>query len=834
MARAVAAVDALKLTAAVESLPGVTAARGAALRALGIPTLAHLIHHLPFRHERVEPETPIEGMKAGAIVTAAGEVTATRVTPRGKRPRFEVVLVDHTGRVDVVFFNQSYLTKQIVPGDVIRVQGKANRFGPGGQSLQIVNPKWWKVKEDDEAPKVGRLRPVYPASEGAPSAFIDGVIQKVLDRALPLIGDHLSEEFRRERSLPELREAYRMIHRPASQGEVDEARRRLIYDELLLLQLGVRMKREYVRKSLHAPALKWSSLMDERIRARLPFKLTAGQEKVVREIREDLGRSTPANRLIQGDVGSGKTAVAVYAMLMAVASKRQAALMAPTQLLAEQHYATISAMLEGSKVRVALVTGADRAGKKGERQEVGEFDIAIGTHALLSEGVKFDSLAVAVIDEQHRFGVHQRARLRERSGDGDSSPHVLVMTATPIPRTLSLTIFGDLDVSAIRGLPPGRARIASRAVPASRAGEVFEYVRKRIEKGEQAYIVAPTIDPGSGDDPGLRAVRPTMDLLINVTSFFRNPSVFEALKRKVFPRLVKNNTGGDTLRVWVAGCSTGQEAYSIAMAYTEFAEQSSHHLPIQIFATDVNPQVLDPARIGRYARSQLEGVSAARLQRFFTKEHGGYRVAKAIRDMVIFAQQNLLIDPPFTRVDLVSCRNMLIYIEPALQQKIIPAFHYALRPNGMLLLGSSESIGQFTTLFEPAVKGQKIYVKKPAASLMRYERPPTLPMTKALRVTLAPKAAPDFSPVEAFKEADRLTLMKYAPVSLLVNEEGDILQFRGDVRRYLDLPTGRATFQLLKLAREGLSSPLQKACLRAKRDNKTVRERGIRFDRRRG
>ncbi len=321
------------------------------------------------------------------------------------------------------------------------------------------------------------------------------------------------------------------------------------------------------------------------------------------------------------------------------------------------------------------------------------------------------------------------------------------------------------------------------------------------------------------------------DLLINVTSFFRNPAVFEALKKRIFPKLIRPPTNVDTLRIWVAGCSTGQEAYSLAIAYAEFAEQHSVRTPIQIFATDVNHAVLDQARAGRYSKSHVENISPKRLQRYFTKESDGYRVQKNIRDMVIFAQHNLLTDPPFTRVDLISCRNMLIYLEPALQQRIIPAFHYALKPGGFLVLGSSESVGQFSNFFEAAEKNHKIYARKSGVSWLRYERPPTLPALKAgARTTPATRHA-EFNSVDAFKEADRLTLAKYAPAGVLINEDGEILQFRGDVQRFLELPTGKASFNLLKMARENLALTLQRSLQRARRENKPVREKEVRFGR---
>jgi two-component system CheB/CheR fusion protein len=323
------------------------------------------------------------------------------------------------------------------------------------------------------------------------------------------------------------------------------------------------------------------------------------------------------------------------------------------------------------------------------------------------------------------------------------------------------------------------------------------------------------------------------DLLINVTSFFRNPSVFESLKKRVFPRLVKSLTPGETLRFWVAGCSTGQEAYSYAIAFLEFAEKQGEHIPVQIFATDVNAKVLELARSGRYTKPQLAGLSAGRLNKYFVREHDVYRAQKSLRDLVIFAQQNLLTDPPFTRVDLISCRNMLIYIEPALQQKIIPTFHYALKPAGMLVLGASESVGAFTNLFTAAEKAQKIYLKKQGVNWHRSERPPLPTSVKpspAVPVARDGEAPPPAATLDAYREADRLMMERYAPPAVLVNEEGEILQFRGRVQPYLDLPSGKATLNLYKMARGSLGLSLQKALKRARAENRPVKEKVLSFD----
>jgi len=497
----------LTLTSPVEAVPGVSARRGAALRRLGIPSVAHLVHYLPLRHEHEAAEAPIAELRAGEVVTARGEIASTQVSGRARRKRFEAILDDGTGQVFLVFFNQAYLSRKLVPGTRLLVKGPAREFKG---YIQLANPAFEVILDEAEGParSDARVRPVYPASEEINSAAIEEAVGAALDDALPLIEDHLPEAFRTERGFPSLAEAYRMMHRPANEEEPRIARRRLAYDELLLLQLALRMKRAMLRSRLHAPALRWNEAIDAHIRRLFPFEFTEGQDGAIADVVADLQRTEPANRLIQGDVGSGKTVVALYAMLMAAADKRQGALMAPTEILAEQHYLGISRLLEGSRVRVELLTGSmPPAEREAARARVasGESSLVIGTHALLTEQVAFDDLAVAVIDEQHRFGVHQRAALREKAGDEASTPHVLVMTATPIPRTLSMTAFGDLDISLIRGLPPGRTPVQTRVLSQAVTDAADAQARRTIESGGQVYVVVPTIE--GGEEHGLRSLR---------------------------------------------------------------------------------------------------------------------------------------------------------------------------------------------------------------------------------------------------------------------------------------------------------------------------------------
>ncbi|WP_210234888.1 chemotaxis protein CheB [Methylocystis sp. B8] len=328
------------------------------------------------------------------------------------------------------------------------------------------------------------------------------------------------------------------------------------------------------------------------------------------------------------------------------------------------------------------------------------------------------------------------------------------------------------------------------------------------------------------------------DALISVTTFFRDPEAFEILKRQVFPKFLEK-TVREPFRVWVLGCSTGQEAYSIAMAFVEEAEKSPHAYKLQIFATDLNDALLEKARQGLYAKTLAQDVSPERLHRFFVEEEGGYRVRKPLREMVVFARQNLISDPPFSRMDLVSCRNLLIYLEPSLQHKLLPTFHYALKPEGFLFLGASESISGFTDLFDPLDKKHKIYSRKGspnsrahvAAKKDRddYRSHPPRSWIGAPRSTREAQEEPDGFRAElgSLREADRVTLNRYAPPGVLVNSDLQIIQFRGSTGPYLEPPTGKASFDVVKMARDGLMLPLRAAIVKAKKENSVARRDNI-------
>ena len=512
----------LTLATPVQHAPGVGARRAELLERLEVRTVADLIKHLPHRYEYHFGRTAIRSLPLEAVATACGTVVESRwVSGRGSaigrswrggnKGRFLAAVEDETGRLELVFFNARYLVGRLHPGQAVSVTGKVGLYNG---CRQMINPTLRLIEAAAlpiEPGSTPLYQPVYPATEELTSEQIGRIVETVLPVAAEQIEDHLDADFRRLRQLPELRQAYCMLHRPENEEQVAAGLRRLAYDELLLLQLGFALRRQQAQTERTAPPLRWSKAIDEHIRRRFPFDLTQDQRRVTSEIAQDLQKERPMNRLLQGDVGSGKTVVALYALLMSVGSGKQGAIMAPTELLAEQHYLSISSMLEGSTVRLALLTGSLTTAQRTAalyRIGRGDVDIVIGTQAILSESVKFADLAVVVVDEQHRFGVVQRATIRSKSAVASSTPHTLVMTATPIPRTLSLSVFGDLDVSTITRLPPGRKPVATRVVAPDKAAEVYAYVAGRLRKGEQAYIVLPTIDelePGAG--AGLKAVR---------------------------------------------------------------------------------------------------------------------------------------------------------------------------------------------------------------------------------------------------------------------------------------------------------------------------------------
>ena len=464
---------------------------------LGLNSAADLLEYFPRAYIKESPERPVGGLKSGEIQSARGEVIAVDFIP-GPRPRF-IATISDGHPLTLTFFNSGYLRGKIVPGTLLRARGKVQFFR---SEPQMINPRWEIVRPDAETLTESIYRPIYPATATAPSRLIERLVGTHFDEMLASVGEWFDDRLLRRRKLIGRREAYRAIHQPADQKDARSARKRLVYDELMLLQLALAISKSQRQAPLVAPAIRIDRLLDQRIRDRLSFQLTGAQERTIGEIARNMRSGLPMHRLLQGDVGSGKTAVAVYAMLAAVANKLQAALLAPTEILAEQHYLTLRTMLAGSRVEIGLFTQRTRKQSRQALQSAlaaGRIHIAVGTQALLQEDVEFADLGLVVVDEQHRLGVLQRAGLRDKA----KSPHYLVMTATPIPRTLALSYLADFDVSTIDQLPPGRQPIKTRWLRTAQAGDAYQFIRAEAGRGHQSYIVVPQVEEG---DDGVKSV----------------------------------------------------------------------------------------------------------------------------------------------------------------------------------------------------------------------------------------------------------------------------------------------------------------------------------------
>ena len=476
----------------VQFVPGVGPVRAGQLEGLGIRTAGQLLLYFPRRFDLRRQVQPIQSVKGDEpAVTVAGKVGQTRFVPRGKRPFFEASLDDGSAWLTLRWFHGGYLRGKIVTGMTLAASGPADTYRG---SVMLVNPRF-QVIYDPAGTDLSsdELLPVYPAGNRLSSAQIAAIIRKALPRLAPLVQEWHEPALLRARALMGRRAAVEAMHRPEDREQWGQARRRLAYDECFLMQSALAVQRA---RGLERPAhpMPPSVQIDRRIRARLPFTLTAAQDRAVAEIAADLARPHPMNRLLQGDVGCGKTAVALYAALTAIAHRRQVAFMAPTEILAAQHCRKITQYLAGSRVRLAMLVGGQPARKRQfilAQLAAGELDLVVGTHALLGEAVRFRQLGLVIIDEQHKFGVSQRAGIR---GKG-FAPHYLVMTATPIPRTLALTLFGDLDVSTIDELPPGRGRTTTQLVRPGQMGKIYQFVRQRLAEGQQAYFIYPLVAP---------------------------------------------------------------------------------------------------------------------------------------------------------------------------------------------------------------------------------------------------------------------------------------------------------------------------------------------------
>jgi ATP-dependent DNA helicase RecG len=441
------------------------------LAKLGLQTIGDLLEHRPHRYEAAAEEVRIADLLASEEeVAIAGEIVRTSV--RRPRPRLAIVqarVADESGEITAIWFNQAWLVDKLQPGTRVRLRGQLRRNEFNVRSYDL-----------NGSSATADFAPVYPASEDVTVKKLRELVGKALAHARDY-PDSLPAKLKQDAGLPLRSDALAALHRPRDEQEAERGRRRLAFDELLVLQVGL-ARRRHGREHEQAPAIEEAGELVSRYRELLPFELTSHQKRAIREIDADLARPTPMERLLQGEVGSGKTVVALYALLRAVESGRRGVLMAPTETLAEQHFLTLEESCRELGVEIALLT-------RSVKSDPASAQILVGTHALIQEGLDLGDVAVAVVDEQHRFGVEQR-----RAITGGQTPHVLHMTATPIPRTLALTVYGDLSVSEIAKPPADRKPVKTAWVTEERSSEAYKRLRKHLDAGRQAYVVCPLIE----------------------------------------------------------------------------------------------------------------------------------------------------------------------------------------------------------------------------------------------------------------------------------------------------------------------------------------------------
>ena len=488
-----------KLHSSAQYLNGVGPKRAEMLERLGVRSARDLLFHVPHRYEDASTVTPIAEVQVGTDATVVGHVTSKGVIPTRKGLRiFEATIRDASGKgIDLSWPGQPFLDRTIQKGDLVLATGPVRFF----HGLQI-QPREYVVLgregEESEGSGAGRVLPIYPATEGLSQKMLRTIVAQNLDALLAAIeaeeGDAIPPSITEPLGLPPLVEALRRLHNPESLEEAETGRRRLAFGELLFLQLlHARAHREATLERRGIAFARTDRLIAPLYR-RLPFQLTGAQQRALREIVEDMTSARRMNRLLQGDVGSGKTIVALFAMLLAVESGYQAALMVPTEILAEQHARTLRGLLGDLPVHVELLTGRLPAGERRaaeERIAGGAAHIVVGTHALIQDAVKFGKLGLAVVDEQHRFGVRQRLAL---AAQADADPDMLVMSATPIPRSLALTLHGDLDLSVLDERPPGRKPVRTQLRGEKHREAIYMFVANQVRLGRQAFVVFPIIE----------------------------------------------------------------------------------------------------------------------------------------------------------------------------------------------------------------------------------------------------------------------------------------------------------------------------------------------------
>src|SRR5882724_12574 len=498
------------LTQSIQFLKGVGPARAQMLRRLGIETIGDALALLPRRYDDRTNLKPIRSLQVGTQETFEGTILVSG-SSRTRRARrlYEMIVGDATGTMRCLWFqfHEAYMRQRYRTGQRVIVTGEVRINAYSGQRKEVHHPDLELIEADEREPlHTGRMVPVYPATEGLHQKTLRTVIKRIVDEYAHQVEDCLPPALRERLHLMEASQALREVHFPSADADLEalnhwssEAHRRLVFEEFFLLELGLALRQRDTTIEERRVAYRGTGVLADQLRTQLAFKLTTAQEHVLAEIMANMRRPHPMNRLLQGDVGSGKTIVALLAMLLAIESGFQAAIMVPTEILAEQHYLTMHRLVEPLGVRVMLLTSAIKGSRRRELLETiaaGDVDLIVGTHALIQEGLEFKALGLAVIDEQHRFGVLQRATLKRKG----YSPDVLVIRGTPIPRTLAMTVYGDLEVSIIDELPPGRLPVITQLCYESRRGQSYELIKQVLRQGRQVYVVYPLIEESEKTD----------------------------------------------------------------------------------------------------------------------------------------------------------------------------------------------------------------------------------------------------------------------------------------------------------------------------------------------
>ncbi|MFB6212924.1 MAG: ATP-dependent DNA helicase RecG [Candidatus Magasanikbacteria bacterium] len=501
------------------------------LEKLGLKTVQDLLYHFPRKYKDFSETKKIDNLQEGEKITVEGQITDsnTRKSWKKKFIIFEIEITDETGSIKAVWFNQPYLQNVLERGQHVQLSGEVDTHKG---SLQFSNPIYEKTENKDTLIHTGRILPIYPETKGLTSRGLRYLIHPLLKQIN--FKENIPEKIRKEQNLKEINDSLKKIHFPKNKQDIKKANKRFSFEDLFILQLYNQKQRQKLKKQKSYSIKQDIQYVKDRL-SELPFDLTTDQKKTLWEILKDLNKENPMNRLLQGDVGSGKTVVALISSLLSTQKGYQVAFMAPTEILADQHFETTKNLFKNFEQGLGLLTGSGAKVFYGEglQKEVSkdelkdkikqnEIKFIIGTHALIQDEIKFPKLGLVIVDEQHRFGVKQRSALVQDKQD--HIPHFLSMTATPIPRTLSLTIFGDLDLSTIQELPADRKPVTTKVIPPSQRKKAYKFIKKEVEKGRQAFVICPRIEKNEDDDNSWDSVKAVKE-------------EYEKLSEKVFPDL---------------------------------------------------------------------------------------------------------------------------------------------------------------------------------------------------------------------------------------------------------------------------------------------------------